>query len=107
MTPHIPRVLMLMASLGAGTASTCSWFRSLPNNFDPVAPAASVCAYGAWRCNAGVPERCDTDSSLDAGASRWWASVPRRVDGTYAACERCVVDSVAHCAMPVDAGGDQ
>ena len=107
MTPHIPRVLMLMASLGAGTASTCSWFRSLPNNFDPVAPSASVCSPGAWRCNAGVPERCDTDSELDAGASRWWATVPRRVDGTYAACERCVVDAVAHCAPREDAGDTQ
>ena len=98
---HLSLPLVLLASVVLGGA-TC--IRSIPNTIDPIAPSASPCVTGAWRCANNTPEVCETDSAMDAGVSRWWATTPRRMDGTIAPCaDRCVIDEVAHCATG-DAG---
>lgn len=101
MSSLVPRAMM-GASAVIASLSTCGWFRSIPNTLDPVAPAAAEggCVPGSWRCEGGVPERCDTDTEADAGTRRWWPTTPRQQDGSYAPCSGvCIVDRVAHCAQ--------
>ena len=104
MTAHIPRAIMLVASLGAGLASTCSWFQRTVINADPTAPAVTACVEGEARCAGLVPERCERDVRND-GATRWWPLTPRTIDGGVAPCTfRCEInDGGAHCAAPEDA----
>ena len=75
----------------------CSAARSRVADLDPVMPPRADCTPGAWACRDGVPSQCARDEA-DSNVTRWRPTVPRRADGTVAACARCVVDTVAHCA---------
>lgn len=101
--PIPPATLGVLLALAVG----CSAARSRLVDVDPTTPTRSACTRGAWRCNAAVPEHCDTDER-DSTVTRWWPSVPLGDGNRPAPCARCVVDGdggVAHCAAAESDGG--
>lgn len=89
------RALLLALSLLA-----CGPARNVVHTLTPTAPRDEgvACPAVAWRCTAGVPERCQASD----GRARWYPMHPLTPAGSPAACRaRCVVDgdpAVAHCA---------